>query len=180
MDIAMLAKDVAAFLTPFLPYLLKAGERATEEAGKKLGGDAWEKAKALWGKLRSKVEAKPAAREAVQDVAAAPKDGDAQAALRLQLRKILSEDEELAAEVAQLWEKAKAMGVTVIASGEHSVAARKIEGSIIVTGDQNVVQQGKYSVNVGEARGMALGNQALVNVNVEGAEPPASGEASES
>ncbi len=52
MDVTTLAKDVAAFLAPFLPYLLKAGEKAAEEAGKKLGGDAWDKAKSLWGKLR--------------------------------------------------------------------------------------------------------------------------------
>jgi hypothetical protein len=45
MDITTLAKDVTLFLTPFLPYLLKAGEKAAEEAGKKLGGDAWERAK---------------------------------------------------------------------------------------------------------------------------------------
>jgi hypothetical protein len=40
MDIATLAKDVTLFLTPFLPYLLKAGEKAVEEAGTKLGGEA--------------------------------------------------------------------------------------------------------------------------------------------
>lgn len=176
MDVATLAKDVAAFLTPFLPYLLKAGETAAEGVW---GQAAWESVKALWGKLRPKVEARPAAQEAAQELADHPDDEDAQAALRLQLRKILAEDEVLAAEVAQLWEKTKAMGVTVIASGEHSVAAREIEGSVIVTGDQNVVQQGKYSVNVGEARGIVLGNQAVVNVNIEGTELLASGEANE-
>ncbi len=34
MDVTTLAKDLAVFLTPFLPYLLKAGEKAAEEAGK--------------------------------------------------------------------------------------------------------------------------------------------------
>ncbi len=140
MDIAMLAKDVAALLTPFLPYLLKAGERAAEETGKKLGGDAWEKAKALWGKLRAKVETRPAAQEAVQDVADHPDDEDAQAALRLQLRKILAEDEALAAEVARLWQETEAARVTVIASGERSVAiGGDVHGSVIVTGDENTI-----------------------------------------
>ena len=97
MDIATLAKDVALFLTPFLPYLLKAGEKAAEEAGKKLGGDTWDRAKGLWGKLQPKVEAKPAAQEAVADAAAEPKNEDAQAALRQQLRKLLAEDDELGA-----------------------------------------------------------------------------------
>jgi hypothetical protein len=80
MDVTTLAKDLAVFLTPILPYLLKTGEKAAEEAGKKLGGDAWDRAKGLWAKLRPKVEAKPAAQEAVQDAAAAPNDNDIQAA----------------------------------------------------------------------------------------------------
>jgi hypothetical protein len=140
MDIAALAQDLSTFLVPFLPYLLKAGEKATEEVGKKLGSDAWDKAKALWAKLYPKVEAKPAMQETVQDVVKAPADVDAQAALRLQLRKFLAEDETLASEVMQLWEEAKAAGVTIIAAGERSVAAQKIEGSTIITGDQNVVK----------------------------------------
>ena len=96
MDVTTLAKELAVFLIPFLPYLLKAGEKAAEEAGKKLGSDAWDRAKGLWAKLRPKVEAKPAAQEAVQDAAVAPNDDDIQAALRLQLRKLLAEDAVLA------------------------------------------------------------------------------------
>ncbi len=142
MDVTTLARDVVAFLAPFLPYLLKAGEKAAEEAGKKLGGDAWERAKGLWDKLRPKVEAKPAAQEAVTDAAAEPQNEDAQVALRQQLKKILAEDEALAAEVARLWEEAKAAGVTVIASGDRSVAiGGDVSGSVIITGDRNQVKR---------------------------------------
>lgn len=144
MDIQTLAQQIVPFLAPFLPYLLKAGEKAAEEAGKKLGAAAWEKAKALWAQLRPKVEAKPAAREAVQDVAAYPKDEDARAALRLQLRKLLAEDPALAAEVARLWEEVQAAGVVnlVIAKGDRSVAiGGHVHDSTIVTGDQNQVTQ---------------------------------------
>jgi hypothetical protein len=140
MDITTLAKDVTLFLTPFLPYLLKAGEKAAEEAGKKLGGDAWERAKTLWGKLRPKVEAKPAAQEAVADAAAAPQDEDAQATLRLQLKKLLAEDEPLAQELARLLPQSGPAGQTVIASGDRSVAiGGDVTGSVIVTGDRNKV-----------------------------------------
>jgi hypothetical protein len=86
------------------------------------------------------VETKPAAQEAVQDVAKAPEDADAQAVLRLQLKKLLAEDEALAREVAQLWEEARAAGVVIIAAGQRSVAALSIEGSTIITGDQNVAR----------------------------------------
>jgi hypothetical protein len=141
MDVTTLAKDLAVFLIPFLPYLLKAGEKAAEEAGKKLGGDAWDRAKGLWGKLRPKVEAKPAAQEAVQDAAATPNDNDIQAALRLQLRKLLAEDAVLAREIERVWQEAQQAGAIVIAAGERSVAiGRDVSSSTIITGDQNVVK----------------------------------------
>lgn len=141
MNVAILAKEITAFLAPFLPDLIKMGEKAAEEAGRKLGGDAWESAKALWRKLRPKVEAKPAAQEAVKDLAAAPKDEDAQAALRLQLKKILAEDETLASDVARIWKKAKAGGVMAIAMGDRSVAiGGSVSDSVIVTGDSNQVK----------------------------------------
>ncbi|MDI6793343.1 MAG: hypothetical protein QME81_10820 [bacterium] len=48
MDLAQLVQSVTGFLSPFWPYLLKAGEKAAEEASEKLGGKAWNTAKALW------------------------------------------------------------------------------------------------------------------------------------
>ena len=163
MDIATLAKEVALFLTPFLPYLLKAGEKAAEEAGKELGGDAWDRAKGLWSRLRPQIEAKPAAQEAVTDAAAAPHDEDAQAALRLQLKKLFTENEELAREIGQQWAAAQAAGVTIIASGERSVAAQNITGSTIITGDHKTVQSGKYNVRIDKASGLAIGDNARVD-----------------
>ena len=143
MDPQTLAQQIVLFLAPFMPYLLKAGEKAAEEMGKNLGSEAWEQAKALWSKLRPKVEAKSAALEAAQDVAAAPDDKDAQAALRLQLKKLLAADQALAKEVARLWEEAKAASVTVTASGDRSVAVGgDVSGSAIITGDQNRVERG--------------------------------------
>jgi hypothetical protein len=141
MDVAILGKEITAFLTPFLPDLVKMGGIAAGEASKKLSADAFESAKALWGKLRPKVEAKPAAQEAVNDVVAAPKDEDAQAALRVQIKKILAEDENLADEVSRIWEKAKVSNVKVIASGDRSVAiGGNVDSSVIVTGDNNQVR----------------------------------------
>lgn len=137
-----LIQQLTAFLAPFLPYLLKAGEKAAEEAGKKLGEAAWERARALWSKLRPKVEARPAAQEAVQDLAAAPDDPDAQAALRQQLKKLLAEDPALAEEIARLWGEAQAAGGTVITADHRSVAVGgDVSGSTIITGDRNRVDR---------------------------------------
>ncbi len=86
MDPQTLAQQIVSFLAPFLPYLLKAGEKAAEEEGKKLGVETWEKAQTLWSKLRGKERVVQAA----QDLVDAPNDSDAQAALRLQLKKLLA------------------------------------------------------------------------------------------
>jgi hypothetical protein len=102
MDIATLT----AFLSPFLPSLLnlggKAVAKATESASGKFGEAAFSKAQAVWAKLSPKVEAKEAAKEAAIDVANSPEDKDSQAALRVQLKKLLEQDEELFKAIAQI------------------------------------------------------------------------------
>lgn len=90
------------FLAPFLPFLLKLGNKAAETAAGKFGEDAWTRAKAVWAKLQPKVEAKAAAQEAVADVAESPEDEDYQTALRVQLKKLLENDAALAAAIAQI------------------------------------------------------------------------------
>ena len=138
MDIGALAAALTTVLVPLLPYLLKAGEKAAEETGKTVAGESWEWAKSLWSKLKPKVEEKPAALEAAQDAAQAPEDEDFQATLRVQLKKLLTEDQSLAQEVNRWLEKGKAEGVNVSATGERSVAiGGNVKGTTIITGDQN-------------------------------------------
>jgi hypothetical protein len=102
MEIATLT----AFLSPFLPTLLKLGgkavEKATESASGKFGEAAFKKAEAVWAKLSPKVEAKEAAKEAAIDVANSPEDEDLQVALRVQLKKLLEQDEELMKAIEQI------------------------------------------------------------------------------
>ncbi|HYV13370.1 MAG TPA: hypothetical protein VE980_20870 [Pyrinomonadaceae bacterium] len=136
MDIGAMASSLTTVLVPLLPYLLKAGEKAAEETGNAVAGQSWEWVKSVWTRLKPKVEAKPAALEAAQDVALSPEDQDAQAALRIQLRKLLTEDQSLADEVSRWLEQGKAAGITVIASGERSVAiGGDAKDNTIVTGD---------------------------------------------
>ena len=141
MDITLLASSLTTALIPLLPYLLKAGEKAAEETGKTVADQSLEWAKSLWVKLKPKVEAKPAALEAAQDAAQTPDDEDAQVALRVQLKKLLTEDQSLAEEVSRWLEQGKAAGIIVTASGERSVAiGGDVKGSTIVTGDRNKVK----------------------------------------
>jgi len=146
MDYPQLSTQLVQFLAPFLPYLLKglklAGQEAAKALGKKVGEQSVDQAKALWEKLRPKVEAKPAALEAAQDAATHPDDEDALAALRLQLKKLLAEDQPLAQELARLVAQSRPAGKNVTASGERSVAiGGSVSGSVIVTGDRNKINQ---------------------------------------
>ena len=138
MDIGALASSVTTVLVPLLPYLLKAGEKAAEETGKTVAGQSWEWGKSLWTKLKPKVEAKPDALVAAQDVAQTPDDKDLQAVLRVQLKKLLTEDQSLAEEVSRWLEQGKAAGINISVSGERNIAiGGSITGSTIITGDQN-------------------------------------------
>ena len=68
------------------------------------------------------------------DLIADPGDEDAVAALRIAVRKILTADEQLRTDVAGMLSSA---GVTLIASGNRSIAAQHID--IAVTGDNTTI-----------------------------------------
>lgn len=133
MDVGLLT----TFLAPFLPFLLKAGEAAAQEAGARFGEDAWTHARRLWNRLWPSVEAKPAALEAVDDAADQP-DDDHLTALKVQLQKILDGDGGLASDIERLFAEAQSANVVVAVSGSRAVGAgRDVRDSIIVTGDHS-------------------------------------------
>ena len=103
MDIAALSKEITTYLAPFLPYLIEKGGKAIEKAGEKFTSAAWEKAQDIWSKVGKKEEVKSAAK----DVMEMPGDEDAQAALRLQVKKLLQEDAGLQQELMTLLKEIK-------------------------------------------------------------------------
>jgi hypothetical protein len=80
---------------------------------------------------RFKRAKQPALEEAVLDAADNPGDEDFEAGLRAQLKKAMNKDPELAADVTRLLREG---GVSVIATGERSVAVAHNAG-IISVGD---------------------------------------------
>lgn len=135
MDIVKLTHDLTPFLIPLLPYLAKAGEKAAEEAGKKLAGDAWDKAKAIWAWLWPKVEARPAALEAVMDAAKTPTDEEAQTVLRVQLKKLLAKDEAAAQEIERLFSGVAQAGGSQVSAADRSAAfGDRAKGNVVNTG----------------------------------------------
>lgn len=130
-------QQLVAFLAPFLPYLLKAGDTAAEEAGKNLGTEAWNLAKAVWQKLQPKIADK-AVQSTVENIAKAPNDPDAEVSFRFILKQLLADDSALAADLVRMLGEMRSAGMNVIASGNRSVAiSGNISGSTIITGDQN-------------------------------------------
>ena len=141
MDTTAIATAVTGCLAPALPYLIKAGEKGAETLGEKLGSGVWEKAKALWQMLSPVAETHPSVATAAREMAEMPDDADAQAALRFQLKKLLTADEQLAAALMQLLEsaepptsyRAEVHGKGAAAQGPGAVAAGK--GGVATGGD---------------------------------------------
>lgn len=148
LDAATLAKMVTSLLVPAIPYLLKGGEQAWGEASKKIGTDTWEWAKAIWTKLVSRSKSKPDGEEktteivkAATEVADNPSDEDAQAALRLQIKKLLTDDPDLGLEIEKsLNEAKKSSAQTSIRIGgvDISGGASVANSGNIVGGNQTI------------------------------------------
>lgn len=97
MEIVTLSSAVATALIHALPHLTQtAGEGGAKAIGCKLGEQALELAKRLWQHIHPKIEASPAASEAVKDAASDPEDADNLASLRKEIKKILASDPVLA------------------------------------------------------------------------------------
>jgi hypothetical protein len=90
-------------LAPFTPYLIKAGEKAVEEVGEKVGGAAWEKAKAAWAKIKARFGDDKEIENAAGLVAASPEDEDYRAILANVLGKKLAAHPDLADDLVALF-----------------------------------------------------------------------------
>jgi hypothetical protein len=141
---------LTAFISPFLPYLLKTGNKADEKfaetGAQKFGEAAWAKAQAIWTQLHPKLEGKEAASEAATDVAEHPEDQELQIALRVQLKKLLDQDEALGNAIAQ------------ILQGDAANSPPRTEIIQTVTGNRNqVIGQ----VSGGQVFGNITGNVTI-------------------
>ena len=142
MDYGTLAREVVTFIGPFLPWLLHASGtaagKAAEGAAKALGEDAYKKAKAIWAKLHPRLAANPAALAAAEEVAQAPEDQDAVAALRLQVKKLLASDETLLRDLTALrGDGLPTVNIGGSADGATIVTGSTIQGDGIAIGDHN-------------------------------------------
>ena len=126
-----LAKQVTATIAPLLPALEPILTGAGEKIGDAAAGAGLDRAKALWAKLSAAVLGNEDARKAARVAAQAPGDEDAVAALRLQLRMILTANPGLAEELSGVLKSDR----RAEASGDKAVANNgKLVNTIINTG----------------------------------------------
>lgn len=123
--------ELAGNLVPYLPYLVSAGKIAGTEALKSIGHNLGDKANQalqdLWSWLRPEVEARPALKNAAEELALSPQSSRLQTELWYELRRLLENDEEFAKGVAQLLERLAAQGV-VASNLEIGMHGGKLEG----------------------------------------------------
>ena len=135
------------FLSPFLPTLLGRAHEVGAEIADRTTDAAWDYAKRVWERLRPRLEERPGAAQAAEDVAKAPDDADSGTVLEIHLKKILAEDPSLATDLRSIMDQAQAAGV--IATGQGSVAAQTIhaESKGIAAG---IIQGGVHQTNDGD------------------------------
>jgi hypothetical protein len=118
--INVIAASAVGFLSP---YLAKAGEAAA----RKVGEDVYQA-------LTTHFSSKPAAQETLTDLEKAPDDADLQAALRVQLKKVLAEDETLATQLQRRLQEAEEteVGATIIqqTAGDNAKQFGQVFGDV--------------------------------------------------
>lgn len=171
MDIVSLTQALVTLLAPLLPYLLKAGEKSAEEIGKNIGDSAWNLAKKIWSRLFPKINPRPAAKEAVDDLVKNPNDPDSIAAFRIQIKKILESDlllaNELHSQIHSINNAARDVNINI--GGIH--VGGNVYGGNFVSGTGNVFQNGQYNyhytVNVNKTERVVRENHATEIKEVE-------------
>ena len=141
-DPTSLAHTVGTALSPFLPYLLTATDKAMEEGAKAFGAEAWTWAVELWNKLRHGAGDDPAALRAVRSLSDSGVERDALAVFERYLQALFIANQRLAAEISGTLERRPnhiRLDTTVTALGERSVAiGGNANRARIETGDSNV------------------------------------------
>ncbi|MGB7572005.1 MAG: hypothetical protein WBL87_09645, partial [Methanothrix sp.] len=95
LDYLGMAQSAVEIMAPALPFLIMGGKKAVEEAGRKIGSDAYDKAKSIWDRVHSS----KSVQEAAKDVAASPENEANRLKLVKQLEDLFIERQDIAEQV---------------------------------------------------------------------------------
>jgi hypothetical protein len=107
----VLETALVTLLAPVLPALIGAGKAIAQDAANAVGAEAADLARRVWERLQGKLEERPTAKSAANDVAADPNDETARETLELQLKKLLKEDPQLRGDLEALVAEGERRGV---------------------------------------------------------------------
>jgi hypothetical protein len=150
MDPASIATISAGVLAALLPYLPKVAEKAAEKVGEGIPAAVGK----LWQAVRGRMEGKETSKEALNDLTAEPESAELQTVFKVQLKKLMAQDEAFAKELLQLTEEIAPQGdaYRAVLHGDGAVAqgtgARAVgaggvliggnaDGNVIITSDDN-------------------------------------------
>ena len=141
-------------ISVLLPYLSKLAQGTAPLAG----ATEWEQAQTIWQKLKPGLEAKAAGQEALSDLLSDLDDEDYQAALRVQIKKLLKQDAALQRELELLLQKSgQALGGVQI-NQKVSGSGNQVIGQ--VTGGMVFGNVSGGNVVIGPGAGNAAGEQS--------------------
>lgn len=134
---------VTALISSCLPFLVKIGDQASEIAGSKIAGDAWETAKKIWQKLQPKVEEKKVITNAVEAVVETPDDEDCKQFLEKKLQKLIEENQDLTEAIAKILQESAPLPASVqinqtVTNNEGQVIGQMTGGKAIGRIDGNI------------------------------------------
>jgi hypothetical protein len=142
--------ELAAVSADVMPYLTTAVSAYGGAVQAKARDDAADATVGLGRKLAQRIFGARKPGEPVPvplaDLVADPADPDAAGAVRLSIRKALAADPRLLADIRHLL---AAAGPVITASGDRSVAAQHITGSVIATGDHAHIRRDGVGRSVG-------------------------------
>ncbi len=113
MDWTQLAQGVAMALAPFLPYLVKGGEKAIEAVGEKVGEAGWDKAHKLYEVVQGKLSGDADAERALTQVAVKPESEPRRAVLAEVIEEKVQEDTAFGQQLQQVLNNIQADSQTV-------------------------------------------------------------------
>lgn len=125
MDLASIGVISSTAIGFLIPYFKKAGE----STAKGIGED-------LYKILKNRISKKPAAKEALDDLEKTPDDSDLQATLRVQIKKLLAEDDTFALELQRLLSEAEKTETGAInikqTAGDNAIQVGKVDGNFTI------------------------------------------------
>jgi hypothetical protein len=146
MDYKQIAAEIIIFLSPFLPYLVSAGEETAKEIGKRFGETGFEMVKSLWSKIKNSAKDTQKLNGVATALATDPDNEHLQSALAEIVAKQLASSPKLAGELINLMKNDQAVQKILVEEG--SKVKDIYQRLSKFGGDQSIVVRGSQADSI--------------------------------